>query len=151
MRRSTNTVPIRVVLLGGLAVGWLVGLLGQRSIVEATGYLDISPALMLLGTGLCALAGGAARVLAPEHRRRRVGALAGIAMMASMVGGHILLAVAYADRFAGRESGETWFSLLLEAWFWIGVPVVVSAGLGLIGWFVVDVIGRPLARRARPT
>jgi hypothetical protein len=149
MRESSNSTAIRIVLLGALGVGWLAGLVGQRAVIEATGYADIMPPLMLLGISLCALAGAVARVLAPR-RRRRAGAVAGLAMMVSMVGGYILLGVAYADRFAGRESGETWYTLLLEAWFWIGVPVVLSSALGVLGWSAVDVVLRLTGRAARP-
>jgi hypothetical protein len=42
----------------------------------------------------------------------------------------------YADRFDTDAGGETWFSLLLESWFWIGVPLIVSAMLGTLGWLV---------------
>jgi hypothetical protein len=147
--RPPTAAAVRIILVGGLTTGWLVGLLGQRSIVEETGYLDISPQLMLLGIVLCALAGAVTRVLATRHQRVRFGALGGIAMMVSMVGGYLLLVLAYADRFNPDESGETWFSLLLEAWFWIGVPVVASAVLGSIGWLAADALGRVTRRSAR--
>jgi hypothetical protein len=34
--------------------------------------------------------------------------------------------------------GETWFSFLLEAWFWIGVPLAIGAGSGALGWLATD-------------
>ncbi|OGO52202.1 MAG: hypothetical protein A2V84_09405 [Chloroflexi bacterium RBG_16_70_13] len=134
MRDEGAAVAPRIILPGALVIGWLLGLLGQRSIVEATGYLDISPQLLLLASGLCILAGATARLLAPQLRGLRAGALAGIAMAATMVAGCLGLAVAYADRFDSGSSGETWFSLLLEARSWIGVPIVLSAILGALGW-----------------
>lgn len=134
MREETRSAAPRVVLLGVLAVGWVAGLLGQRAIVEETDYLDISPPLLLLGTGLCIVAGAAARFAPRRSRGPRIGGLAGVAMMATMVAGYLGLALAYADRFDADAGGETWFSLLLESLFWIGVPLVVSAALGALGW-----------------
>jgi hypothetical protein len=136
MGEDTKRIALRVVLLGVLGAGWVAGLLGQRAIVEETDYLDISPPLLLLGTGLCVLAGAAARLVARRSRGLRTGALAGVAMMATMVAGYVGLALAYADRFDADAGGETWFSLLLESWFWIGVPIIVSAMLGAVGWLV---------------
>lgn len=130
---------VRIILIVGLASGWLIGLLAQRSTVEQTNYMDISPALLVLGAVLCALAGAAARIGAPTLHRIRIGALAGIGMLVSILLGYAGLAIAYADRFAqGGADGETWWSLLLESWFWVGVPLVVSATLGSIGWVVAD-------------
>jgi hypothetical protein len=134
MVEDTRWIAPRVVLLGVLAAGWVAGLLGQRAIVEETDYLDISPPLLLLGTGLCILAGAAARLISRRSRGLRTGALAGVAMMVAMVAGYVGLALAYADRFDPEAGGETWFSLLLESWFWIGVPLIVSAMLGALGW-----------------
>jgi hypothetical protein len=95
------TVPIRVRVLAiaGLAGGWCIGLLGQRAIVEETGYL--------------------------------------------------LLVLAYADRFVGQDGGETWFSLLLESWFWIGLPLLASAVLGAGGWLGAAALDRRLRRGHR--
>ena len=134
-----HIVAIRIILVAGLAFGWLIGLLAQRSVVEQTNYLDISPSLMVLGLVLCALAGAAARIGAPGLHQLRIGALAGIGMVVSIVLGYAALAIAYADRFAQNPSdGETWWSLLLESWFWVGVPLVVSATLGTVGWVIAD-------------
>ena len=137
---------VRTIMVAGLAFGWLIGLLAQRSIVEGTGYLDVSPALLVLGAFLCALAGAAARIGAPAHRRLRVGAFAGIGMSVSIVVGYLGLALAYADRFTANAGGETWWTLLLESWFWIGIPLVVSAALGTLGWSVADRMDRFGAR-----
>jgi hypothetical protein len=132
----TTTVPagLRVLVVVGLAGAWCIGFLAQRAVVEETEYLDIPPALLVLGIAQCVAAGAASYVLAPAHRVVRTGVLAGLAMAALMVGGYLLLALAYADRFAGEESGETWLSLLFESWFWIGLPALSSAALGAIGW-----------------
>ncbi len=145
------TVPIRVRVLAiaGLAGGWCIGLLGQRAIVEETGYLDISPELLLLGITLCFAAGAASYLLLPAHRRLRTGVLGGIAMTATMVGGYLLLVLAYADRFVGQDGGETWFSLLLESWFWIGLPLLASAVLGAGGWLGAAALDRRLRRGHR--
>jgi hypothetical protein len=148
-----HVFAVRLILVGGLAFGWLVGLLAQRSIVEGTGYLDVSPALLVLGMALCALAGAAARTGAPALRRARIGALAGIGMIGSIVAGYVVLAVAYAHGFSPESSGETWWTLLLEAWFWIGVPLAASAVLGSLGWLAADRLdrtGSPWHRPARP-
>lgn len=137
--------PIVLLVLGALAAGWLVGLVGQRAIVEATNYLDVSPPLILLALALCLGAGGAVRLVAPD-RRPRVGAFGGIAMAGSILVGYVGLAIAYRDRFEPGAGGETWFSLLLESWFWVGIPLVVSAGLGLLGWWLADLAARRLTR-----
>jgi MFS family permease len=144
----TVSVRTRLLVIGGLAAGWTVGLLAQRSIVEATGYFDVSPGLLVFGCVLCFLAGGAAHVLAPAHRRIRTGVVAGIAMAGAIIGGYLLLAFVY-DGFAIEESGETWWTLLLEAWFWIGVPLVASGTLGAAGFLVVQALER-LTRRRPP-
>jgi hypothetical protein len=144
----TVSVRTRLLVIGGLAAGWMVGLLAQRSIVEATGFFDISPGLLVFGCMLCFLAGGAAHILVPAQLRIRTGVVAGIAMAGSIIGGYLLLAFAY-DGFAGEQSGETWWTLLLEAWFWIGVPVVVSGTLGAAGFLAVQALDR-LTRRRPP-
>jgi hypothetical protein len=134
-----HIVSVRIILIAGLAVGWLVGLLAQRSIVEQTNYMDISPSLMVLGLALCGLAGAAARIGLPNLHRLRTGALAGIGMVVAIVLGYAGLVIAYADRFTKNAAdGETWWSLLLESWFWVGVPLVASATLGTIGWVLAD-------------
>jgi hypothetical protein len=33
-----------------------------------------------------------------------------------------------------QDGGETWLSLLLEAPYWIGVPLLVVGGFGALGW-----------------
>jgi hypothetical protein len=124
-----------------LAVGWLIGLIGQRAIVEATGYMDVSPPLLLLAIVLCIGAGIASRLLVP-YRTVRAGALAGVAMVAAVVVGYGALVFAYRDRFVGRDSGETLGSLLLESWFWVGIPIVIGALLGAGGWLVAGAVLR---------
>lgn len=132
----------RVAGLGSLAAGWLTGFGIHGSAAAASGWGDIPPEALLLGVALCVWAGAVAWVIAPQHRRRRVGALAGLLMVASFVAGNILVAVLWVDPGHMAEGGETWFSLLIEAWFWIGVPVVGGLGLGVIGWSSADVFGR---------
>ena len=58
-------------------------------------------------------------------------------MMGILVVGYFIVALITLGPDTG-SSGETWFSLLLESWFWIGVPLVVSAGLGAAGWLIAD-------------
>jgi hypothetical protein len=129
--------PIGLVVLVVLGVGWLAGLFGQRAIVEATGYMDVSPPLLVLAIVLCFGAGVACRLLLP-YRTARSGALAGVAMVVTVVVGYGSLVFAYRDRFVGRDSGETAWSLLLESWFWLGVPCVMGALLGAGGWLVAS-------------
>ncbi len=86
--------------------------------------------------------------LCPTSRRLRTGAVAGIAMAASMIAGYLILMFAYWDRFPTDESGETWWTLLLESWFWIGVPLITSGMLGIVGFAVADAIDR--ARHRSP-
>jgi hypothetical protein len=134
-----HITSVRTVLIAGLAIGWLLGLFAQRSIVEQTNYLDVSPPLMALGLVLCALALVAARIGAPDHHQLRIGALAGIGMVLTIVVGYGGLAVAYAERFSQNATdGETWWSLLLESWFWVGVPLAAGGTLGAIGWRLAD-------------
>jgi hypothetical protein len=137
----TNTFGAGIAALAFLAVGWLLGLVAQRATIEATTYGDITPPLMLLGLGLCALAGLATRLLMLGAPRIRTGALAGVGMALITLAGYGALIVAYWDRYFAahsNEDGETWLSLMLEAWFWIGVPLAVSAGLGALGWLAGD-------------
>lgn len=58
-----------------------------------------------------------------------------------MLVGYVVLIALHFDRPA-EESGETWFSLVLESWFWVGVPLLVSSGLGAAGWWLADRVGR---------
>lgn len=41
-------------------------------------------------------------------------------------------------------------SLLLKAWYWVGVPVVASATLGAVGWLVAGLFDGDGSRRAAP-
>jgi hypothetical protein len=147
MRIDSTAFAARILLLVLLVGGWLVGLVAQRAVVEATGYLDVSPALLLLGMGLCALGGALVRAMVVSRRRIRDGVLGGIATMATILAGYVVLTIAYWDRFDSGEGGETWWSLLLESWFWVGVPLVVSGILGAVGWIVID----RLERSRRPS
>lgn len=129
-----STTGYHLVVLVGLGAGWALGLAIQREIIETTGYADVTPDLLLLAIALCALAGAASFPLLPAHRRIRTGALAGVVMEAAIIGGYLVLALVMmgSESFSGGD--ETWFTLLLEAWFWIGIPTVVAASAGAVGW-----------------
>ena len=134
--RRLDPPATRALLLGILALGWLLGFALHGSAAAATGWGDVSPLLLLLGAALCALAGGFAWWLAPDHRRARTGALAGVLMFLSFVLGNVLVVVLWVDPAHMAASGETWFSMLVELPFWLGLPIVVSIALGAAGWWV---------------
>lgn len=132
----------RLIVVGLLAAGWLVGLVAQREVALETGYLDVSPQLLVLGMVLATLAGAAGRLFRPADHRIRVGALAGMGLLVTIVAGYMALVVLYIDEPFSEEGGETWFTFLLESWFWVGVPLLVSAALGALGWAIADWLGR---------
>lgn len=133
----------RAYLFASLVAGWLVGFAIHGSAAAESGWGDVPWPALWLGVGLCAWAGVVAWISSPGHRRRRFGALAGLAMFGSFLAGNILVAVLWVHPPVGESSGgETWFSLLLESWFWLGLPVLVSLALGAMGWTVTDVLGR---------
>lgn len=72
--REISRAPAGWALAGLLAVGWVIGLVVHRESAMATGYMDISLELLLLGAGLLTLAGAAARLLVPASARVRTGA-----------------------------------------------------------------------------
>jgi hypothetical protein len=149
LMRLDRARATRLALLGLLAVGWLLGLAIQWAIAVRTGYLDIFPPQMLLGVVLCLGAGAAERVLDPVRRNAKWGALAGIAMIVTIVVGYLVLVALLSEPSGAGEGGETWYTLLLEAPFWIGVPLVTGAACGALGWRVADRrtgSGRPAAR-----
>jgi drug/metabolite transporter (DMT)-like permease len=125
-------------LLALLGAGWLVGLGSQVSTRQQTGYMDVFPPQILLAVLLCLVAGAAARIADRTRRSWRRGSLAGMAMLGSIIGGYLLLTVVMWNPVWSEEEGETWFSFLLEAWFWVGVPLAVGAGFGAVGWVAVD-------------
>jgi len=132
----------RGVLLGLaalLAAGWLLGGAVQLATRQATGYMDVVPTQLLLTVLLLLGAGVAARLAYPARTARR-GALAGIAMMLAIIAGYaVLTALLWNPVWADQQGGgETWFSLLIEAPFWVGVPTLLSAGLGALGWVTAD-------------
>ena len=145
MQATTHGSAMRIALPVLLLAGWVAGLLGQRQGAIDTGYMDITPPLMVLGLSLLFLGGATARILRPASRRLRTGVLAGLAVLASMIAGYWVLALVYIDRPFGEQGGETWFSFLLESWFWIGVPLLLGSMLGAAGWMVSDLLAR--ARR----
>ena len=150
MRSITQARALKVLLVGLLAAGWLVGFLLQRQVALETGYLDVSPVLMILGMALCAIAGVTMRVIDPAVRKAWAGALAGVGLLVSIIAGYFALVVAYIDKPFDESGGETWFSFLLEAWFWVGIPLAVSAALGAIGWLGADLVARRGERPADP-
>ena len=146
MRNGRAARSKRGALFGFLGAGWLLGLVIQVATRVQTGYMDVSPPQLLLGVLLCLGAGAAVRVVDPMARRARRGALAGRAMFGSIIVGYALLAVvlwnpAWTERAA--QQGEGWYSTLLEVPFWIGIPLAVAAGLGVLGWHAA---GRMTAR-----
>ena len=62
--------------------------------------------------------------------------------------GELALMFLNRDRTAGG-GGETWFSFLLEAWFWIGVPLAISSALGAVGWYAADHVADASGRWSR--
>jgi hypothetical protein len=137
---ATSSTP-RLLLVGLLAIGWLIGFAIHGSMAAATGWGDVSEPLMLLGIVLCLAAGAIAWAVAPAHRRARYGVLAGILMWVSFIIGNMIVAAIWVWPLHAGESGETWFSLLLESWFWIGLPTLVSGALGATGWLMARQLG----------
>jgi hypothetical protein len=115
-----------------LVAGWLLGFVIQLSVALATGYTDVFPPQLLLGIALCFGAGFRARKINPGVRGRR-GALAGAKMMGTIVVAYFALAFAVLGPDAD-SGGETWFSLLVEAPFWVGLPLGSSSFAGYLGW-----------------
>ena len=150
MRTTTSTAAaLAAILLPALfAAGWLVGLVTQWRTAVTTGYMDIHPAQLVLGLALFALAGASVRVDAPRFRRARAGAVAGVLALATIIAGYWTLALLLVPARLGEDSGETWFSLLLESWFWVGVPLVLSSVLGLAGWLAAGRLVRTGGPRA---
>jgi uncharacterized membrane protein HdeD (DUF308 family) len=131
-----------VLLLGLLGAGWLAGGVAQTITRLQTGYMDVWPPQLLWGVLLIFGSGAAARVIDPVRRSWRRGSLAGMAMIGSLVVGYTILTVVlwnpeWPER-AAEQDGETWFSLLIEAPFWIGVPLLAGALFGGLGWRVAD-------------
>jgi hypothetical protein len=115
-----------------LITGWLLGFVIQLSVALATGYTDVFPPQLLLGMALCFGAGFRARRLDPSIRGRRA-ALAGAKMMGMIVVAYFALAFAVLGPDT-ESGGETWLSLLVEAPFWIGLPLGSSSFAGYLGW-----------------
>jgi hypothetical protein len=128
----------RVALLALLAAGWLLGGAIQVATRALTGYMDVLPPQLLLAVLLCVGAGAAARMLDPVRRTARRGALAGIGMVGSIVAAYMVLTAVLWNPTWAEQDGETWFSLLIEAPFWIGVPLLAGTGFGALGWWVAD-------------
>jgi hypothetical protein len=139
---ASSPVP-RLLLVGVLAIGWLLGLVIHGASAAATGWGDISAPLMLLGIILCVAAGAVAWAVAPAHRRARYGVLAGILMWISFIVGNIIVAALWVWPLHSGDSGETWFSLVLESWFWVGLPTLVSGALGAVGWLMARQAASP--------
>lgn len=142
MGAAARRTLVNLGLISSLVMGWLVGFAVHGSAAAASGWGDVPPVTLLLGAILCAWAGVAAWFVAPR-RRWRGGAVAGVLMFASFVLGNILIVVLWVDPAHFSEGGESWFSLVLESWFWVGVPLLVSASLGSAGWAAADFVARP--------
>ncbi len=143
MGERARTRWTQVGLLSSLAAGWLLGFAIHGSSAAATGWGDVPSSLLLLGALLCAAAGAVAWFVAPSHRRLRIGALAGGLMVVSFVAGNLLVAILWVDPAHMVERGETWFSLLLESWLWVGIPLVAGVALGIGGWKATDMVAHP--------
>jgi hypothetical protein len=129
---------------GLLLLGWLLGLATQIAIAVVTGYGDVFPPQLLLALALCTGAGFRARRRRPTIRGRDA-ALAGAKMMGSIVVGYFF--IAFLTMGPNPDSGgETWLSLLVEAPFWVGLPLSSSLFAGYLGYRVA---GRTAARGVR--
>jgi hypothetical protein len=138
----------RVVVLGILVAGWLVGAVIHNNYIVRTGHGDITPGLIALGLVLFVWGGATVRALFPAERRARFGALGGALVMVAIFLGELALMFLNRGRTAGG-GGETWFSFLLEAWFWIGVPLAISSALGAVGWYAADYVADAAGRWSR--
>jgi hypothetical protein len=134
---------VRTALVLALAAGWLAGLAMQIMTRAWSGYMDILPPQMILGVLLCFGAGSAARALDRVRGSAWRGAIAGVAMLGSIIAGYALMvAIAWNPIWNEGDGGETWFSLLIELPFWVGVPLVAGSTCGALGWIVVDRLAR---------
>ena len=124
-------------LMIALAMGWLAG--GARHLAFAleTTWGDLTGDLLVLGLALCFGAGVATRVVRPD-RTQRWGIYGGLLMALAILAGTIAIDAVYVLPYHAGESGETWFSLLIELPFWVGMPMAVSAVLGWTGWHVAS-------------
>lgn len=143
--RTQDAALAAAVLL--MVAGWAYGGMVQLGTDLSTGYTGISEPQILIGLALCIGGGVVGRLWWGSSRfgrapRLRWGAAAGVLAAAWVIGSKLLLEFAIADRLEPGESGETPFSLLLEAWFWLGLPLVVSAILGALGWAATDLLLR---------
>lgn len=138
---ATATAPTaRFILPALLIAGWLVGFAIHASRAWSTTWGDIAPDLMLLGAVLCVLAGASVRALAPA-RRMRSAAVAAIGVWVAILLGNVLIAVIWVLPFHAGDGGETPMSMLLESWFWIGLPTALAALLGAAGWRLAGRVG----------
>lgn len=130
--------PFRLLAVGVLVAAWLAGGIAHARWMIATGWGDIAPGLLVLALGLVLWAGVTAWAVLPQHGRRRSGAYAGMLTFAVTVVAQFALVYALLppERLTGGD--ETWFTLLLESWFWVGIPLVMSASLGAAGWRATD-------------
>jgi hypothetical protein len=143
-----GVVRTRVVFVGALALAWLVVWLDLLLNAARTHWGDLTPEVLLAGPALAFTAGAITWRIAPAHRHLRFGALAGLVMLATYVAGYVPIVVVEVLPYRGGATGETPISLLLEAWFWIGVPTVVCGGMGALGWATANTLAH--LGRVRP-
>jgi hypothetical protein len=137
MNSRLSMILTRVVVSGILLFGWLAGAVIHNNYIKQTGYGDITPSLMAFGLVLFIWDGVTIRTLFPAESRARFGALGGALTMVAIYLGELALTFINRDPKAGG-GGETWFSFLMEAWFWIGIPIAISSALGALGWYAAD-------------
>lgn len=133
MTMTRSPLATRRVALGLLTAGWALGGAIHLASVLATTWGDIGPELLLAGVILAFGAGMAVRLGWPA-RTQRWGAIGGLLMGAAIMAGTIVIDVFLVMPYHAGDSGETPFSLLIEAPFWIGIPSAVAAGMGWLGW-----------------
>jgi hypothetical protein len=138
MRINDDTIVIRLLLLAILVVVWLGTWLDYEA-ASQHGSVGIPNEVLLAGLAMCVYAGALARLAGRRGRRTWAGAAAGAAMIASYVGGSIAIELAHGG-LGPMAEGETPFSLLIELPLWLGVPFLVGAGCGVVGWLVVNAL-----------
>ena len=136
---------MRVGLLASLAAGWLTWFGIYGSSAAGSGSLAGQPVEgIVLALALSGWAGVVAWIVAPRHRRLWTGALAGLLMAGSYAIGYVLIANLWVDA-AQRPWTDGAALTLPELSFWVGfaIDVATSLCLGVMGWAVAEIAGRP--------